>query len=94
MYQTERITPLIRTVESIKTVRIIIFTYLSNIFSWSDDKALVFILAIVVGVVVTPAGFLLRSFVKKLSSVFVLDWYLGRLTEDSVCVCVCVCGNG
>ena len=39
---------------------------------------------------VTPAGFLLRSFVKKLSSVFVRDWYLGRLTEDSVCVCVCV----
>ena len=72
----------------------IIFTYLSNIFSWSDDKALVFILATALGVVltvvVTPAGFLLRSFVKKLSSVFVRDWYLGRLTEDSVCVCECV----
>ena len=72
-----------------------IFTYLSNIFSWPEDKALVFILAaalgIVLTVVATPPGFLLRSFVKKLSSVFVRDWYLGRLTEDSVCGNGCRC---
>lgn len=65
-----------------------LLTYLSKSFSWSEDKVLFFILATVQGVVLTavatPAGFLLRNFVKKLSSVFVRDWYLGRLTEDSV----------
>ena len=44
--------------------------------------------------VLTPAAFLLRSLVRKQSSVFVRDWYLGRFTEDSARVCVCLRERG
>ena len=36
-------------------------------------------------VAVVPTAFLLCSLVRKLSRVLVRDWYLGRVTEDSVC---------